>query len=419
MTKARELPHNLEAEQFVIGSSLISEQCARTAAELLKPEDFYTAQHRTIWGALESVISGNTTPDIVTVYEAGGGKIEASYLSSLTTDAMPGVAFVKQRAAVIKKHSTLRSLFETLSTGARWAMEPGADPERITEDLGALFLKRHAQKGKARALKQSVGPVVKSVLDGPDPGVLTGFFSIDGVLRGMRAGELIILAARTSMGKTSLAGNIFMEAAKCGHTVLFFSLEMMESEIILRLLAAVAEINLQALKIGQLEDYQLRRLETARAMLETLPILIDDQAGLSIQQLASRARAVAIREPVGLIVVDYLQLLGGKGENQTQRISAVSGGLKQLSKDLNVPVLALSQLNRTSEADSEPKLHHLRDSGAIEQDADVVLLLHRFKGGSDSPLQNRACVNVAKHRNGPTGKIDLQFEGHFCRFKEL
>ena len=240
---------------------------------------------------------------------------------------------------------------------------------------------------------------------------------------GLHSSDLIILAARPSMGKTALAMNIAVNAALSGKKVLIFSLEMAAQQLVERAVSSMASVPLASIRSGDLDPRQLELVEKRMAIFKRLPLKIDDSSGLSIGQVQSRAKAEAIEGGVDLIVVDYLQLMSARGEQSREReVSVISAGLKGLAKDLNIPVLALSQLNRglESRTDRTPKLSDLRDSGSIEQDADLVLLLHRNQdGGPGTPLHGKAELIIAKHRNGPTGSLYLRFDGQFCRFGDV
>lgn len=425
MTKINEAlrQNSLEAERSIIGACLIDIQSAVAAIETIGPEDMQHPKHRIVFSAIAEMIQRGGIPDPVAIYPQVAGQVDASWLSGCM-DVISGPSFVRQWAAEVKRLAKLQRLSEAGESLILEARAPLADPEELTERHIRKFITDHAQTGRTIGMRQAMGKTLKMInarFEGKvEPGLLTGLMALDRIKQGLRGGELIVFGGRPGGGKSALAGNIAVEVGKQGGNVLIFSLEMQTMDFTERMISSVAGVNLQSIRSGQLDDHQHARVKSAGAMLERLNIRIDDSGGLSIGQLVGRARAAAIRGKIDLIIVDYLQLVKGKGDTRQQQVGDVTRALKTLAKDLNVPVIGLAQLNRglESRTDKRPQLADLRESGDIEQDSDLVGLLYRIECGPDSPMFGKAELIIAKHRNGPKGKIDLLFEGHFCRFRE-
>jgi len=427
MTKINEAirQNSLEAEISIIAACLVDLQSAVAAVDLIRPEEMQHPKHRTVFNAIVETVQRGGSPDMVTVFPMVAGQVDASWLSGLADNPIAGPAFVRQWSAEVKRQAKLQRLAEAgeaLVVAARTAV---ADPDELIDSHIQKFIGNHAQAAQAVGMRRATCETMQAVQARAGgkiaPGILTGFTVFDRLKQGLRGGELLVFGGRPGSGKSAWAGNVAVEIGKQGGHVLIFSLEMQVADFTERMLAAVAGINLQAIRSGQLDEKQHDRLKRAGAMLENLPITIDDSGGLTVGQVVGRSRAAAIRGKVDLIVVDYLQLVRGKGDTRQQQVGDVTRTLKTLAKDLNIPIIGLAQLNRGIEGreDKRPRLSDLRESGDIEQDADLVGLLYRIECGPDSPMFGKAELIIAKHRNGPAGKVDLQFEGHFCRFREV
>lgn len=423
-------PHNLEAEQAVLGSLLIDRDAVIKIADQLLPDDFYADKHRLIYDAMLSLYQRRDPLDIVSLsnmldergqLESIGGR---SFLVSLS-NAVPTAANVVQYASIIQKKSTLRRLLTTASTIVSLGYQE-------TEDVSSLL--DQAEKSlfsvSQRYLRQNfinIREVLDEAFDRIDKlhheagtlrGVSTGFAALDNMLGGLQKSDLVILAARPSVGKTSLALDIARNVAlKSNQPVGLFSLEMSKEQLVDRLLVAQADIDLWKMRTGRLKDDEdFQRIGHAMGMLAEAPIFIDDSATANIMEIRTKARRLqSEHKNLGLIVIDYLQLMESRtGENRTQEVSEITRGLKSIARELNVPVLALSQLSRAVENERPPipKLAHLRESGSIEQDADVVLFIYRpavYDQDLPDDKRNLAEIIIAKHRNGPTGRIKLSF----------
>lgn len=427
MTKINETlrENSLEAERSILGACLNDMQSAVAAIDLIKPDDMAHPKHRIVFNAITEAVQRGEIPELVAIYPVVAGQVDATWFSDLTTNIIAGPAHVRQWAVEIKRQSRLQQLADAGEALIVEARAPLADPEQLTERHIQKFITDHAQTGRAVGMRKAVTTTMDAINERRKgkvtPGLLTGFIAFDRIKQGLRGGELLVFGGRPGAGKSVWAANVAVEVAKQGEHVLIFSLEMQTGELTERMIAAAAAVNLQSVHSGQLDDRQQARVKNSVVMLEQLHISIDDSGGLTIGQIVGRARAAAIRGKVDLIVIDYLQLVKGKGDTRQQQVGDVTRALKALAKDLNTPVIGLAQLNRGIEGreDKRPRLSDLRESGDIEQDADMVGLLYRIECGEDSPMYGKAELIIAKHRNGPTGKIDLQFEGHFCRFREV
>lgn len=432
-------PHNLEAEQSVIGSLMIDKDAIIRVADIVRTGDFYKDAHNAIYGAILELYENREPIDVLSlsnkleekkILDRVGG---SSYLASLV-NAVPSSANVAHYARVVQKKATLRRLIHV-------AAEIGELGYRESEDL-QLVLDEAEQKLfkiSQKYIKKDFVPI-KSVLEeafnridelhrsGADMrGVPSGYSDLDNILAGFQKSDLIILAARPSVGKTTLALDVARQVGKAGIPVGVFSLEMSADQLVDRMIAAEAGVDLWRLRTGKLkmgpgsDDFQ--RIGQAMGVLSEAPIYIDDTSSANIMQLRTLARRLQAEHKLGMIIIDYLQLMEGRStDNRVQEISEISRGLKNLAKELNIPVLALSQLSRAVESrpDQMPKLSDLRESGSIEQDADVVLFLYREdRAKPDTPNKNIVEVIIAKHRNGPLGKVQMYFESASTTFKQL
>ncbi len=423
-------PQQLEAEQAVLGSMLIDRDAVIRIADTLIPEDMYADKHRFIYDAMLTLYQRHDPIDIVALsnlleerkqLDTVGGR---SFLVSLS-NAVPTAANIVQYAQIVQKKATLRRLLDAAGTMLQLGYEE-------TEDVSALLDKAEQSifNVSQRYLRQNfinIRDVLDQAFDRIDQlhhdsgqlrGVPTGFTKLDSLLGGLQKSDLIILAARPSVGKTSLALDIGRNVAvKTKQPVGIFSLEMSKEQLVDRLLVAQADVDLWKMRTGRLKDDEdFQRIGHAMGMLAEAPIFIDDSASANIMELRTKARRLqAEHKGLGLIIIDYLQLMESRtGENRTQEISEITRGLKSIARELNVPVLALSQLSRAVELERPPipKLAHLRESGSIEQDADVVMFIYRpavYDRDIEEDKKNLAEIIVAKHRNGPTGRVNLSF----------
>jgi replicative DNA helicase len=427
-------PHSLEAEQSVLGAMIIDKEAIYTAVEWLRPEDFYKEANKEIFEAILSLFNRSEPVDIITLSEElkKRGTLENVGGVSYLTDLSGGVATtsnVKYYCEIVKEKSTLRRLIKTCDEIITKSYESSQDVNSIIEE---------AEKGifdiTQGRNKESFHPINKVLLDsfskieelaanqGELTGLTTGFIDIDNKLSGLQKSDLILLAARPSMGKTALGINIATNAAiKAGASVAIFSLEMSKEQLVNRMLSSVAHVDLQKIISGRLNEDEWIRIIEAMAPLSKAKVFIDDTPGISLMEMKAKCRKLKMEKGLDLVLIDYLQLmqLDSKYENRQQEISAISRGLKGLAKEMDCPVLALSQLSRAPElrADHRPILSDLRESGAIEQDADVVMFLYRDEYyHEDSEKKNIGEVIIAKHRNGPTGTVELVWKKEFTKF---
>lgn len=422
-------PQSLEAEQSVLGALLIDKEAVMTVSNLLSPEDFYADKHQQIYAATLAIFGRGEPVDLITVQaelqaqalmEAVGG---LTYLTSLINQ-VPTTANVQQYALIVEQKATLRRL--------QGVARKIVDACYQAEDIDATLMEaersvfavtqRRAARGYIHirdALVTAYGHLeFLFTAKGKTTGVSTGFRDLDLMTSGLQPSDLIIVAARPSVGKTAFTLNVARNAAVMGGAkVAFFSLEMSAEQLALRLLAAEATVDGHRLRTGQLQDQDWQRLGTGLATLSDANIFIDDTPNCPLTEIRSKSRRIAQEHGLDLIVVDYLQLMSmpprpGQQSNRQQEISEISRSLKTLARELKVPVVALSQLSRSVEQrqDKRPMLSDLRESGAIEQDADLVAFLYRDDYyDPESEKKNMVEVIVAKHRNGPVGSVDLYF----------
>ena len=434
----RTLPHNLDAEKSVLGAILIHNEAFNYAAELVSSRDFFRDAHRRIFEKMERLSERADAIDLITLKEelSRAGELDEiggpAYLTSLV-DGVPRSTNVEHYARIVKEKSALRALILASQRISARAYEAEDDPNVILDEAEqAIFA---IAEDRARVGFLSMRDIVTENLPKIEQlfeqkrlvtGVPTGFSDLDRMTRGFQPGDLIIVAARPSMGKTSLVLNIAEHASlKEGTTVGFFSLEMSREQLFVRLLTSVARIDSHRLMSGAIGQRDYQSLSHALGVLGEARLFIDDTAGVGVLEMRAKARRLAAEHGLGLLVIDYLQLMTGRGrfENRTLELAAISRGLKGLAKELGVPVVALSQLSRAPESrsDHRPLLSDLRESGALEQDADVVLMLFRADMYPDAKPedQGKAELIIAKQRNGPTGMIELAFLKQHTRFEDL
>ena len=430
-------PQNIEAEQAVLGTILIQDKALLKVIDLLQPGDFYRDAHKTIYAAMMALFDKHEPHDLITVTGllSDQNKLEdvggAAYLASLT-DIIPFTGTLVHHARIIRKKSILRRLIQTSAEVVARCYDAQDDIDTLVDEAEkTIFEIAHSKKGEGFQPMSSVVPKafdrINRLFDKQEhiTGVATGYDELDRITAGLQPAEMIILAARPSMGKTALAMNIVQHAAMIGKVpVAVFSLEMSVESLALRMLCSLGPIDSQRIRTGRLIDSDWPKLTRATGMLSEAPIYIDDTPGLTVLEMRAKARRLKSEQDLGLIVVDYLQLMQGKSssENRAQEISDISRSLKALAKELNVPVLALSQLNRSLEnrTDKRPQLADLRESGAIEQDADVIMFIYRdevYNRAEGNPNRGLAEIIVGKQRNGPTGVIKLSFLGEYTRFE--
>ncbi|MFH1428199.1 MAG: replicative DNA helicase [Candidatus Margulisiibacteriota bacterium] len=427
-------PHNNEAEQAVLGAMLLDKETISRVVEILRADCFYNDSHRFIFQAIISLYEDNKPIDMVTVadnlrknkqLDSIGGSV---YLTDIL-DAIPTASNVEYYARLVDDASILRNMITTGSELVTMAFDPEQEVGSVLENAQRKIFdiaKNRVQKSFTD-LKSVLLPVMNKIEEsyGKDEvitGVPSDFADLDYLTSGFQKSDMIILAARPSMGKTSFALNIAANVAvKHKIPTAIFSLEMSKEQLAFRLLCSESGIDSHRLKTANLKDHEHNSLAKNLGKLGDAPIFIDDTASLSCLEMKAKARRLALEENIGLVIIDYLQLINGgvKSENRTQEISSIARALKALARDLNVPVIALSQLSRGVEQriDKTPRLSDLRESGEIEQTADIVMFIHR-EDYYDSAVDNKnqAQIIVAKHRNGPTGKVDLVFKKEITKF---
>lgn len=431
-------PQNTQAEASLIGSLLLDREAIIKVADIVAGDDFYVAKNRLIFEAILALYEKREPIDVVTLSNKleSMGELEpvggATYLTELV-NSVPSAAHVVHYAQIVVQKATLRRLIEASGKINALAFEENAPLDGLL-DSAEQTLFEVSQKH----LKQNFSPIREVLAESFDRldslhkdkkqlrGLPTGYRALDNLLAGLQKSDLIILAARPSMGKTSLAMNIAQNVAvKSGVPVGIFSLEMSKEQLIDRLLSGEAKIDSWKLRTGNLEDRDFEKLNKAMGVLAEAPIYIDDSAMANVMEMRTKARRLQSEHDLGLIVIDYLQLMSGRNnssDNRVQEISEISRGLKGLARELNVPVVALSQLSRSVESRHPqiPQLSDLRESGSIEQDADVVMFIYREDYyNKESERQNIADILIKKHRNGPTGEIELYFEADKMLFKNI
>lgn len=425
-------PHNEEAEQSVLGAILLRKDAISQVAEILAPEDFYDSTNGKIYDAMLTLFEAGKPIDILTLSKAlkkdKANKTDSSYLSELL-DSVPTAANIEHYAEIIKEDSIKRNLINIGTAIVELGFKEDEDAESL--------LDKTEQSVFTMTQGQSISgfvPVKESLAESFDRidelhksgaglrGVRTGFTDVDNILSGMQASNLLILAARPGQGKTAMLINMAQHIAVIEKKpVGIFSLEMSQEELVDRLLVGQADVDAWRLKTGRLNESDFSKLSEAMGLLADAPIFIDDTPGISVSQIRTKARRLQLEHKVEMIIVDYLQLVdpGKRYDNRVQEVSIVSQALKNLARELKIPVLAASQLSRAVEHRGErrPQLADLRESGAIEQDADVVMFIYRPDIEIANVMQTK--LLIAKHRNGPMGEVDLLFRGDRIRFYNI
>ena len=442
----RQVPRDIEAEQAVLGAMLLDQDAALRAVELVDDTVFSLESHRRIFRAMAHILSQRGPLDIITVrneLERRGDLGNVGGIEAVATlvDTVPTAANLEFHAKIVEEKSILRRMIEASTTviqDAYDARTPAADLLDKAEARIFQIAQIRRTQGFVR-MKELLWPAMERIESATKnakmvTGVPTGFAKLDEMTSGLQPAELIILAARPSMGKTAFCLNIAAHAAiEAQVGVAIFSLEMSKDALVQRLLCSEAQVNSQKIRTGSLRDDDFTKLARAAGLLGNAPIWIDDTPALTLLEMRAKARRLKADHDIGMIVVDYLQLMRSPeyAENRVQEISDISRSLKGLARELEVPVVALSQLSRASEqrgGERTPILSDLRDSGAIEQDADLVLFIHRPEMYPDlrakaekegKSLDGVATVDLAKNRNGPTGPMELRFHKHLTRFQEI
>lgn len=426
-------PHSLEAEESVLGSMLLSHEALVDVSEILSSRDFYKRSHALIFDTALSLFASGEPVDPLTVAESlrSQGNLEKvgdrSYIVNLMS-SVPTPANAKYYAEVVMRLAIYRRLIEAAGKVAAVGYRaPEELAEALDEAEGAIFsVAQRKRRESIRAIKDLMEITfedLEKISEGKmESGIRTGFVDIDELTSGLQPSDLIVVAARPSMGKTSLALNIADHVAvEEGVPVAIFSLEMSAQEVTRRMLCTRARVNSQKLKSSFLDDDIWQRLSDAAGELTSASIFIDDNANVTVMEMRSKLRRLKSQLDIGLVIVDYIQLMSSdrSQENRVQEIAHISRGLKVLGRDFNIPVIAVSQLNRDPEKHNRrPILSDLRESGAIEQDADLIIFIHREEiyDRDNEEVKGRADVNVAKHRNGPTGPVKLTFQAQYARF---
>lgn len=431
-------PHNIEAEQAVLGAIFLEPQSIATATELLQPEDFYRASHQRIYEAMSHLSEKGEPIDLVTVTtslsnnktldEIGG----VSYLSDLA-NSVPTAANIGYYARIVEEKAILRRLIKTATTIVTNGYSEEENIEGILNDAEKSILEVAQQKdsGKFKNIKDVLIDVYDNIeqlhnTSAEVTGLPTGFRDLDGMTAGFQRNDLIIIAARPSVGKTAFALNIAQNvAAHTDENVAIFSLEMGADQLVMRMLCAEGNIDATRLRTGKLETEDWGKLTMAMGSLSNAGIFIDDTPGIRVNEIRSKCRRLAQEHGLGMILIDYLQLIQGSGnskENRQQEVSEISRALKGLARELNVPLIALSQLSRGVEGrqDKRPMMSDIRESGSIEQDADIVGFLYRDDYyDQESEKENIIEIILAKQRNGPVGTVELMFVKEYNKFVDL
>ena len=435
----RPLPHNVDAEKSVLGSILVNNENYYNVVEVLGVDDFYLEAHRLIFRKMSEIVDLSRVVDLITLQdrlqrdsqlEAAGG---ISYLASLM-DGIPHLVNIDHYIQIIREKSLFRQVIHSTNRTLMECFDQAEPAEEVLDKAEQRLFELSERRNEAgltpvRELRQETHRLIEKLYTERQmiTGVATGFNDLDRMTSGLQPADLIILAARPSMGKTALSLNIAQHVClRSNQPVAIFSLEMSKTQLVMRLLCADAMVDAHRVRTGYLSKEDFVKLIDALGRVSTSPMYIDDSSSLTIMQMRAKARRLKAESGLGLVIVDYLQLMSGFGrwENRNQEISGISRGLKALAKELHVPVIALSQLSRAPEqragGDHRPQLSDLRESGSIEQDADLVAFIYReevYKPSEDNA--GKADLIISKQRNGPTGIVRLAFQKQFTRFDTL
>lgn len=430
-------PHNVEAEESVLGAVMLSADAAAVALETLQPGDFYRPAHQSVFEAILTLFDGNQAIDAITVsdwlrrneeLERVGG---IPFLNHLM-DTVPATSNVGYYVEIVDETAARRRLMKAGSSVGQMAMQSDRAIDEVLDSAEAevfAVADRRVGEGLSR-----LGPLLQDTLEkieelgtlgGDITGVPTGFRDIDKKLAGLHPANLVVVAARPSMGKSSLALNIAQNVAESDLPVAFFTLEMSREEVVQRLLSSMASVDSNKLRTGQLGPEMWQKLARESSRLYEMPFYVDDSPDLTVTAIRAKCRRLKRKSDLGLVVVDYLQLMQGpaRSDNRQQEIAEISRSLKNLARELHVPVIAVSQLNRQLEQreNKRPRLGDLRESGAIEQDADIVMFIYRdeYYNPDSADTRGLAEVSIAKHRAGATGTVMMTYAAEFTRFRNF
>jgi replicative DNA helicase len=430
-------PHNIEAEESVLGSMLLSKDAIAEVLELLREEDFYRPAHRTVFRSVLELYGHGDAVDAVTVQEElrrsgaladiGGAPFLHTLVASVPTAANAGYY-----ARIVKEAGVLRRLIDAGTQIVQLGFETPQDTEAAVDQAESLVYQ--VAQGRVTEDYHTLRDVLTTTLEAIErlhedhreiTGVPTGFADLDRLTSGLQPANLVIVAARPAVGKSTLGLDVARHAAvRAGVPTVVFSLEMSKTELVQRLMCAECTVDMQRLRTGRMEESDWTRLTRSLGKLADAPLFIDDSPGTTMMEIRAKCRRLKQRHGLGLVVVDYLQLMqpSKRFENRQQEVSEISRSLKLLAKELDVPVVAISQLSRQTEArsDRRPMLSDLRESGALEQDSDVVLFIYRDElYDPESPRKGEADLILAKHRNGPTDTVTVTFQGQYSRFAPM
>lgn len=432
-------PQSVEAEKTALGGILLNNKNLNVVLSIISPEDFYKDSNRKIIEKIISLVDKSKPVDVVTLSEelqregtldeVGG----ASYISSLM-DGVPKSLNVEFYAQIIKEKSLLRQLILSSAKIISSSYEQREDADQLLDEAQASIIEVAEQRVKpgfvpVGSLASPTLDMIKALHDRKETvtGIPTGFRDLDNLTAGFHSSEFIVIAARPSMGKTALCLNISQYAGlKTDYSVGFFSLEMAKEQVMIRLLCAEAQLDLKKVRTGFIGERDFEKLKLSAEALSRSKIFIDESPALTVMEMKAKARRLKMEQNLDLVFIDYIQLMhpGGRFENRNQEMSYISRSLKELAKEIKIPVVGISQLSRAPEKGRRepiPQLSDLRESGAIEQDADVVIFIYRpeFYRPDDESIRGIADINVAKQRNGPTGKISLAFIREYVRFADM
>ena len=432
-------PHSLEAERAVLGGILVQKENLNVVLSTISPDDFYTDAHRRILEAITALVDKGLPVDLLSLTEElqRAGILEdvggAAYLSGLL-DGVPRNLNVEYYAQIIKEKALLRRLILSSAKIISDSYEQKEDADELLNAAQAAIVEVAEQRLKVgfqsmSVLMPSTLDMIQTLVDRKEAvtGVPSGFRYLDGLTAGFHPAELVILAARPSMGKTALALNISHHVGlKTDKAVGFFSMEMAKEQLVIRLLCAEAQLDIKRTRTGFISDREFEKLKLAGESLSRARIFIDESPALTVMEMKAKCRRLKMEQRLDIVFVDYIQLMrtGGRFENRNQEMAFISRSLKELAKELRIPVVGISQLSRAPEKgrrEPKPQLSDLRESGALEQDADVVIFIYRpeFYHPDDDSLKGVAEVNVAKQRNGPVGILQLAFIREYARFADM
>ncbi len=431
-------PQNIQAESSLLGSILLDTDAMTKIADTVKPDDFYEQRHTTIYRAMFELYEQRKPIDVLTLTDKleTSGEIEnvggAGYITELS-NSVPSAAHVHYYGDIVSKKATLRRLISAAQDITQLGYSDNDDTAELLDKAEQLLY--NVSEHKTGQGFRAIGDVLNESFERIEElnkdtsklrGVSSGFSNLDSILAGFQNSDLLVLAARPAMGKSSFALNVAHHvAAKDGVPVGIFSLEMSQEQLVDRLLSAESGVDSWKLRTGNLNDDDFKKIGIAYGSLAEAPVFIDDTPMLNVMEIRTKARRIQNEHGLGLIIIDYMQLMSSHGkytDNRVQEVSEISRGLKGLARELNVPVLALSQLSRSVESRHPqiPQLADLRESGSIEQDADVVMFIYREDVyNPETERENLADLFVKKHRNGPTGQVELYFHGEKTQFRQV